>query len=106
MPTSPSFISRLKVQGTHIAAVGARYLSSGIGRTIIILIAGIITGYIIYQSIWLPLRQAAVLPAGVSPNNPELSRTILQDINAARTERQQSVRLNFSRYNLLFVPPP
>lgn len=106
MPTKITIIQEAKARAVTVAMATARLGSSPTGRILIILLGGLCAAYLAYQSSWAPLRQGAVFPAGISPSNPELATPILQDINTARTKRQQSIRRNFARYNILFVPPP
>lgn len=83
-----------------------RILASRGGRVVIVLLALILTGVMVYQTVWLPLHRAATLPNGVAPTNPELVVDVLKAINTQRVQRGQAVRPNFGRYYGLFVPPP
>lgn len=105
MPSTLTSLDRLRLRVISIATTLLNAMSSGLGRISIITLGVIVAGYLMYHSTWMPLQQTAALPAGISPTNPELTVSALQDINADRTTRVQSVRRNFSRYTTLFVPP-
>lgn len=102
--STPSPAATLRLALTRWAARSLSVLSSTWGRWLLLTVAVIVAGYLLYLSVWVPLRQEAILPAGITPTNPELEVTVLQEINAQRAARAQSVRHNFSRYNQLFVP--
>lgn len=87
-------------------AVGASLLATFWTRLIVIAIAVGILLYLMYTTVWASFGQDLQLPFGITPTNPALNVSLLNEINTARTERTEEARPDFQKYSKFFMQAP
>jgi hypothetical protein len=78
-----SIVPILKKTGRSALRIGA----SSWMRSVMILAAIGLIGWLMYVNVWEPLQQEITLPPGISHQNPQLDEASLQGISRARAER-------------------
>lgn len=73
-------------------------------RWVMLAVAVAYLGWLLFGSVWQPLRQPVLLPAGVSGNNPEVNNDVLKQITAARVERSEYTTKSLFAFEPLFAP--
>lgn len=74
-------------------------------RWTIIVLALAAAAWLGWEFGWKPLQQAPILPAGITPRNPALDVSLLQEINNQRVGRVQhhlGAKVNLEHF---FLPP-
>ncbi len=87
--------------------IGRRFtvgLGTRLVRWVIITAALAYLGWVLFGSVWQPLHQPVLLPAGVSSANPEVNNELLQTITSARVERSQYTTKSLFAFEPLFAP--
>lgn len=95
---APSLVSTLR----QLMRIGATWTV----RALIVAVSLTALGFGLYRQAWVPLHEAAELPAGVTPTNPALDAHVLQHINGQRISRQQNAPSDYAREGLFFSPLP
>jgi len=73
---------------------------------VLMITAVIVSGWLIFSNVWLPLQQAVGLPAGIAEQNPALQSEFIQGINDGRVNRLEYRPNSYVGYRRFFNPAP
>lgn len=79
------------------------WLATSMARLMSMTVAVLLLGYLLYVTAWKPVVKEVELPPWVLPVNPAINVEVLQEINAQRVARVQSVRRSFTSFESLFA---
>lgn len=84
----------------------ALFLGGRSARLCLLLIGFIVSGWLLFTHAWVPTREEAQLPGGISARNPGLDSELLQTINSERIERANYKPTSLLSFGPLFVIAP
>lgn len=95
---------RLLFRARRLLARIVLWLASFWTRLSVLGVAVALVLYLLYAQVWVSFTREAELPVGITPTNPEINASLLNDINTQRTQRVQEKRPDFRAYSNVFVP--
>ena len=87
-----------------------RVLGTSVSRVIMVSVAVIVLGWLMYRNVLIPLQSDVAAPGGISLQPPVIDVALLESISDERVVRSRYVPQSFSAYDQLFttvvVPSP